>query len=280
MRPAIELVLRFIPTVRNYDYVVDYVFRLSGEIRVELGVTGVDDVKAVRSKSMADETAANDTEYGSLIAPGAVAPFHDHFASFRIDLDVDGRANTVLRDSLTLKRLPILSQRQSIWTLTSTPIEREGAQPKPEQPGSWRVINPNATTKLGHRPGYELEVDRPAVSLLEQDDDPQKRAAFSASTLWVTEQNDNELWAAGEFPNQSRGGGGLPAYVADKEPVENKDVVIWVTLGFHHITRAEDWPIMPTQWSGLTLRPFNFFDRSPAAAIPPGWAKTDGGREK
>ena len=96
----------------------------------------------------------------------------------------------------------------------------------------------------------------------------------------MTEQKDNELWAAGEFPNQSRGGGGLPAYVADKEPVENKDVVLWVTLGFHHITRTENWPIMPTQWSGLTLRPFNFFNRSPAALIPPGWASTDGGGTK
>jgi primary-amine oxidase len=32
----------------------------------------------------------------------------------------------------------------------------------------------------------------------------------------------------------------------------------------HHLTRAEDIPVMPMIWHSLKLRPHNFFDRNPA----------------
>ena len=32
----------------------------------------------------------------------------------------------------------------------------------------------------------------------------------------------------------------------------------------HHLTRAEDLPVMPTIWHSFKLRPQNFFDRNPA----------------
>ncbi len=40
--------------------------------------------------------------------------------------------------------------------------------------------------------------------------------------------------------------------------------MVWATVGFNHVTRAEDWPVLPVMWKGLTLRPAGFFDRNPA----------------
>jgi primary-amine oxidase len=34
-------------------------------------------------------------------------------------------------------------------------------------------------------------------------------------------------------------------------------------MGFHHLTRPEDWPVLPTVWHQLKLRPYGFFIRNP-----------------
>ena len=48
-RPEIELVVRFIPTIGNYDYVVDYVFQNRGNIKFRVGATGLDATRSVTS---------------------------------------------------------------------------------------------------------------------------------------------------------------------------------------------------------------------------------------
>ena len=89
---------------------------------------------------------------------------------------------------------------------------------------------------------------------------------ISAAPLWITAYDPVELYAAGPYPNQSQGGDGLPAYAARHRPVDNADIVLWATLGFHHVPRPEDWPVMPTQWHSLSLMPDGFFDRNPSVA--------------
>jgi primary-amine oxidase len=41
-------------------------------------------------------------------------------------------------------------------------------------------------------------------------------------------------------------------------------------FGIHHITRPEDWPVMPVDKVSFWLKPFGFFDRNPALDVPPG----------
>ena len=77
----------------------------------------------------------------------------------------------------------------------------------------------------------------------------------------------DERYAAGDYPNQSAGGG-LPAWTASDRPIENRDLVLWYTVGFRHVTVAEDWPILTTKWRSFALVPFNFFEGNPAAQEP------------
>nr|WP_286333536.1 hypothetical protein [Escherichia sp. HH091_1A] len=35
------------------------------------------------------------------------------------------------------------------------------------------------------------------------------------------------------------------------------------TTGTTHVARAEEWPIMPTEWVHTLLKPWNFFDETP-----------------
>jgi primary-amine oxidase len=96
-----------------------------------------------------------------------------------------------------------------------------------------------------------------------------QRATFATKNLWVTAYDRNEIHAAGRYPNQSPGGGGLPAWTARDRAIENTDIVVWHTFGVTHIVRPEDWPVMPVETTGFLLVPFGFFDRNPALDVPP-----------
>jgi primary-amine oxidase len=43
---------------------------------------------------------------------------------------------------------------------------------------------------------------------------------------------------------------------------------VWHTLGFHHVVRLEDWPVMPVQHTGFKLEPVGFFDQNPSLDVP------------
>jgi primary-amine oxidase len=145
-------------------------------------------------------------------------------------------------------------------------VEVEGAFSAGHGVEIWRIENAGSESRLGHRRSYQLEVHGGATSLLSEEDWPQRRAAFSGQTLWTTARRPGELFAGGRYPNQSSGGEGLPAYV-DGESLAATDLVVWSTIGFHHVTRPEDWPVLPTVRHSIRLRPFGFFDRNPALAV-------------
>ena len=270
-RPETELVVRSIPTLGNYDYIVDYVFTQRGNINIRLGATGFDAVKSVASADMESPTIKADTEYGGLIAPYTVAPYHDHYYSFRIDADVDGPINQVNTDHFIPDKIPNSSTRKSLWRLGTSCVEQEG----PLEHGAQgyggdlvRIVNAKTKTSgLKYNPSFWVHYDHAVTSLLDPEDPPQLRAAFSGKTLWLTKYKPNELWATGDFPNLSRGGNGLPEFVADKENIKDQDVVLWYTMAFRHPTRPEDFPILPTYWHELSLRPFRFFDFDPSSLL-------------
>jgi primary-amine oxidase len=82
--------------------------------------------------------------------------------------------------------------------------------------------------------------------------------------LWVTPYRADERYAAGDYPTRSLAGKGLPEWTEANRSIENTDLVLWYTIGMHHVVRAEDWPVMPVLWHDFKLRPFDFFDRNPA----------------
>jgi primary-amine oxidase len=192
-----------------------------------------------------------------------------------VDVDIDGPANTLMRLKLVPQRLKGAGARRSLWRVLDQPVGVEGPLVGDTHRGAelWRIENPNRANRLGQHPGYELRPGHSVISLLAEDDFPQRRAGFSGAPLWVTAYDPREMYAAGMYPNQSRGGDGLPAYVARHRPVANADIVLWYTMGFHHVPRTEDWPVLPTMWHTVSLVPYGFFDRNPALDLPRAFAK-------
>jgi Cu2+-containing amine oxidase len=91
------------------------------------------------------------------------------------------------------------------------------------------------------------------------------RAGFSDYQLWVTPYRDNERYAAGGVPVQSKGGDGLPVWTGANRPIENTDIVVWYTMGFHHVPHSEDWPVLPTLWHEFAPAPGQFLCAQPCA---------------
>jgi len=268
MRRHTELVVRFIVWLGNYDYVVDWIFTETGSLKGRVGATGIVQVKGVKSQDMAARFAAQDTAYGRLIAPGAVAVNHDHFFGFRLDLDVDGTKNGLVIDRLRKVDLEDSGPRRQVWQLfpREATVESEARlNIDPRQPAVWRVINPDASNGVGNPVSYQLRPAMAAMTLLDDNEPAHRRAAFTAYNLWVTPYNAAERYAAGTYPNRHPGGAGLPAWTASDRSIKNTDIVLWYTIALHHVVRAEDWPIMPLVESEFELRPFDFFDANPTA---------------
>jgi primary-amine oxidase len=266
-----ELVLRTIGTFGNYDYVFDWIFQQNGTIRVRVGATGQDEVKAAKSRTADEDASGDDSRYGRFVAENTVGVDHDHFFSFRLDFDIDGTTNSFVRDKFEVKKLPEGSLRKSVWVATPVTAKTEDqakVRMNMEQPETWRVINPNVKSPLGYPVGYEVMGEENAMSLMVPEDYPQKRAGFTNYHIWVTPYREDERYAAGDYPVQSKGGDGLPTWTKANRPIENTDIVLWYTMGFHHIPSSEDWPVLPTMWHEFELRPVNFFSRNPAIDLP------------
>ncbi len=271
VRKRTELVLRFISAIGNYDYIIDIVFGLSGSIKIALGASGIEQVAAVQNRDVTDKIQDRNMAYGRMVAEHTLAINHDHYFSFRLDFDVDGPQNSLLIDRLKTVSLGADSPRQSVWVIDPriAATEQEAKlRINIEKPALWRVINPNVKGPLGYPVSYQLKFKANAVSLMTPDDFPQQRAGFTDYHLWATPYNADERYAGGIYPNQSKGHDGLPTWTKTNRPIENTDIVLWYTLGFHHVVRAEDWPVLPTVWHEFEIRPFDFFERNPALDVP------------
>jgi primary-amine oxidase len=136
----------------------------------------------------------------------------------------------------------------------------------------WKVANDSVANGLGSPVGYKLVPGACIPTLMAPDAPVLRRARAIAHTLWVTPYHPQERWPCGEFPNLSEDDTGLPLWTAQNRSIADADVVLWYVFGIHHITRPEDWPIMPVDTVSFWLKPFGFFDRNPTLDVPPSQA--------
>ncbi len=286
-RRSRDLVVRTGAVVGNYDYVLDWIFRQDGSIEARVGATGILEVKAANAASATESAAAaratdadgaeapaapdREDAYGRFVDRNIVAVNHDHYFSYRLDLDIDGTGNRFVTDRLVARRLPPDHPRRSLWVQEQqvAASERDAQLDIDlQRPALWRVLSTERVNAAGYPTSFQVLPGRNANTLLSADDYPRRRAGFIDHHLWVTPYRVEERYAAGDHPTLSEPGLGLPDWTAADRPVLDTDIVLWHTVGMHHLPRAEDWPVMPTMWHGFELRPFDFFDRNPALDVP------------
>jgi primary-amine oxidase len=263
-RRARELVVSYLTEVGNYEYGFEWIFHQDGTLESRVLLTGIMAVKG---------TAANTHDpYAHSVAKNLVAPHHQHFFTFRLDFDVDGQTNRVLE----MNSQPVPPGAQNVYgnafTMHETPLltEREARRNLNLETGRrWIVVNPAVTNALGQPVGFALIPGHNAIPLAQPEAWVRKRAGFLDFHVWVTPYAAGEMYAGGDYPNQSHGGDGLVQWTVANRSVDNRDIVVWYTCGITHNPRPEDWPVMPVQSIGFELVPWGFFARNPALDLPP-----------
>ena len=263
VRRTRRLVVSAIATVGNYDYGFYWYFYPDGSWEQEIKATGI--VQTIA----ADPDDPQITRH--MIAPNLAAPIHQHFFCFRLDMEIDGGSNTVYEvDTMPLPSGP-KNPHDNAFTAVAKPLLSESDGERVVNSASarhWRIANTNRLNQVGHSPAYLLVPGETVAMMAGPQSAVYGRAGFTQKQLWVTPYDAGEMYPAGDYPNQSQAGEGIPSWVSADREIGDEDVVLWYTVGMNHIVTPEDWPVAPVHRSGFKLRPAGFFAHNPALDLP------------
>lgn len=263
VRRSRRLVISYFATVGNYDYGFFWYFYLDGSIQVEAKATGV----VFAGAGIPGSENAHNTE----ISPGIFTPIHQHIFSARLDVAIDGEDNVLNEiEMVPLPHGPLNPRGNAFtWSRQQLKTELEAQRMANGLAGRvWEVASAHRTNHVGKPTAYWLIPEGKPVLLAQPSSSVFARANFATKHLWGTRYADDELYPAGQFPNQSSGWAGLPTWTKKNRDLDGEDLVLWHQFGPTHIPRPEDWPVMPVDYSGFWFKPHGFLDQNPTMNLP------------
>ncbi|KAI8079609.1 copper amine oxidase [Gilbertella persicaria] len=246
-----RLVISQFVTVANYDYGLYYYFYQDGTFEYEVKATG-----ELNTHVLAEDESPEGM--GTIVAPQINAQYHQHFFTMRIDPMIDGQNNSVQKvDTTQYSTLKNTKEGQQMANWESSRffkiINQDRIHPYSKTPVGWKITS-------GHTCPFYAQDD----SLVAQ------RAGFAKKTLWVTPYDEDQMFAGGFYCNQSAGDNTVEVWAnREVKNIEQTDIVLWYTFGITHLPRVEDFPLMPVEYCGFTMKPCNFFIANPALDVPP-----------
>ncbi len=263
VRRSRRLVVSFFATVGNYDYGFFWYLYQDGTIQLEAKLTGIIQTAAVAP----GKTYA----WGGMVDENLGGPTHQHFFNVRLHMDVDGGGNSVTEHEFHPRPWGNDNPYGNVFDTTSRTLRREKDAIRLADTATgryWKVINPNVENSVGKPSGYKLIVQGGPVMLAQEGSFVRRRGEFATKHLWVTPFAADEKYASGDYPNVHAGGDGLPRYVEQNRSIENGDLVVWHSFGHTHVCKPEDFPVMPVEYAGFTLKPNGFFAANAANDVP------------
>ncbi|KAL8923546.1 MAG: hypothetical protein Q9172_003082 [Xanthocarpia lactea] len=256
-----ELVVQSIITVANYEYVMAFIFNQAGEVKYEVRATGI----------VSTQPTDVEVPWGTIVHPGVLAAHHQHIFSLRIDPAIDGHVNRlVYEEALPMPRSDFNPHGVGYSVVQTLVEESSGLDIDIDRNRTFKIQNTSVRNPINGKPvGYKIQAPPFQKLLADADSFHHKRAEFADHNIYVTRYHDGELYAGGKYTNQSRGGDGVRAWANRKENVTDTDLVVFVQFGLQHVTRVEDFPVMPCEIIQVAFKPVNFFDKNPALDVPP-----------
>ncbi|CAM0137855.1 peroxisomal copper amine oxidase [Umbelopsis sp. WA50703] len=264
-----RLVISHIVTVANYDYACYWHLYQDGTINYEIKATG-----EVNTHVLAEDETPG--PFGTMVAPQINAQHHQHFFTMRIDPMVDGVKNSIAQVDVQAVEEPVGHPKNMYGngfypktTVYKDTLEAQ-ASSNFDTARFWKIINPNKLNPRSKDPvGFKVVTHSNAPLFAKPGSIVHDRAGFASKTVWATPYEEDKLFAGGFYCNQANGEDSLPQWTKERKSVENTDIVMWYTFGVTHLVRVEDFPIMPVESCGFSMKPSNFFTCNPALDVPP-----------
>ncbi|KAL5612238.1 hypothetical protein BROUX41_000222 [Berkeleyomyces rouxiae] len=266
------LVLQTIITVSNYEYIFAFYFGQDASIHYEVRATGILSTAPI---NIGDPVPP----YATLVAPGVLAPYHQHLFCLRIDPMLDGQNNSLQVEESHAMPIDDPDTHNPFYvgyiTKSTTVEEEQGLDLDHQSARVFKIVNESKTNPITGTPvGFKLVPAYSQRLLAHPSSFHAKRSEFGQHAVWVTRYRDDELFPAGTFTMQSVGGDGIASAIArrkkeggDASAVRDRDIVVWHTFGSTHNPRIEDWPVMPSEKMVVGLKPVNFFTENPAIDV-------------
>ncbi|MEZ5923643.1 MAG: primary-amine oxidase [Hyphomicrobiaceae bacterium] len=264
VRRGRKLIISFIATVGNYEYMFYWSLHLDGTIALEVKATGIINTAGI------DPPEA--VGYGVEVAPGVIGQIHQHLFCARLEMAVDGADNAVVEVNGKLVPEGPANPVGNAFRADETLLETEKSARRSTSTATnryWKIVNRKRKSRLGHPAAYRLVATNAITALGGPRSQLGRRAGFARHHVWVTPSTDSERWPAGDYVNQSAAGEGLPEWTKADRSVVDRPITVWHVFGLHHLPRPEDFPVQPSVSCGFMLMPDGFFERNPTLDVPP-----------
>src|SRR5260370_40739622 len=205
VRRSRRLVISSIATVENYEYGFFWYLYQDGNIQFEIKLTGILSLGALQPEKT--------SPYGALVAPQLYAPNHQHFFNVRLDLDLDGVANTVYQVDVLPDEPGEKNPCANAFSARATPLKSEKqarAHLKLETARTWKIVNPSVKNAVGEPVGYKFMPGDNSFPFASTDAWWRKRAGFVNYHMWVTPFRGGGPHAARAHHNHSHAGHARP----------------------------------------------------------------------
>ncbi|KAL8606744.1 hypothetical protein ACOMHN_018778 [Nucella lapillus] len=260
------LIVRSILTIVNYDYLVDFVFYQSGAIECRAISTGY---------ILSSFYQPSEDPYGFRLNDKILGNIHHHMFHFKADLDIDGTSNRyetldISEEKVKLRLNPKNTYRQTKFQRHLYNTENEAVYHYNFDYPMYHIFhNDQKKTKYDVPRAFRLHMSGMSKQLLTPGVNNEKTLPWARQQLAVTVQKDEEGVSSSPYAmfDSYNPVTDFSKYI-NGENIVDQDLVMWITLGTHHIPHTEDIPVTPTPGGHLSffLLPYNYFPECPSVS--------------
>lgn len=234
--------------IGSYSYIPRWTFADDGSMEFSVGATGA------LQRILPDDQMQRP---GWNIGYDKVGVSHLHNFFWRLDFDLGGQGN---KDYV--EQIDFVPQAAKLTRQTTVFTKEVASNVSPELARTWLVTSSALKNAKQQAMGYEIQLNQSG-----QRDEGPDLEPFTKHDFYVTKEKGCELYASHNISTLDEGdecADNLAEFVND-EAITGEDIVVWPTVSFYHMPRAEDMPNMDAHWSSIRLVPMNWHTQNPLA---------------